>query len=268
MSTFPVRWGMYRRTSHEVRGLKIYHSFLPHNAKLSHLTRGAWIEKNKPVVWINNSIVAPHTRCVDWKIDVKFIAYENASRTSHEVRGLKIEKWGQNDRSCSRTSHEVRGLKNTHTHTHTHIHMSHLTRGAWIETPRRGLLSGENKVAPHTRCVDWKIPAVTGLLAHNRRTSHEVRGLKTHDCVFSELYASRTSHEVRGLKKFLSLYFRYPMLVAPHTRCVDWNISLQRLPNPDAMSHLTQGAWIEIKKRRRAARGDTVAPHTRCVDWN
>ena len=55
------------RTSHEVRGLKLTSCFVLKTSKLSHLTRGAWIE-------INNKISRGSLR---------------ASRTSHEVRGLK-----------------------------------------------------------------------------------------------------------------------------------------------------------------------------------
>ena len=32
------------------------------------------------------------------------------------------------------------------------------------------------------------------------------------------------------------------------------------------MSHLTRGAWIEIKAVKVNNRGHIVAPHTRCVD--
>ena len=58
-----------------------------------------------------------------------------------------------------------------------------------------------------------------------RRTSHEVRGLKSsfRTCVF-ETRTRRTSHEVRGLK------LDSPVIVK----------------NNSVMSHLTRGAWIEI----------------------
>ena len=79
---------------------------------------------------------------------------------------------------------------------------SHLTRGAWIE--------------------------IVGLSRRRsnfyRRTSHEVRGLKSGDLEFDLVNPGcRTSHEVRGLK-----YHEYT-----------------GSSRPDA-SHLTRGAWIEI----------------------
>ena len=56
-----------RRTSHEVRGLKFPVGIIMMYGQLSHLTRGAWIE-----------------------IIVKLrISVLSAGRTSHEVRGLK-----------------------------------------------------------------------------------------------------------------------------------------------------------------------------------
>ena len=67
------------------------------------------------------------------------------------------------------------------------------------------------------------------------RTSHEVRGLKSVE--FSNRansYESRTSHEVRGLK-----YDEIKML------------------EKDRESHLTRGAWIEIRRQR-------LAGYTRC----
>ena len=64
--------------------------------------------------------------------------------------------------------------------------MSHLTRGAWIETGRR------------VRGDDF-----TG-----GRTSHEVRGLKQAREMMRFILARRTSHEVRGLK---------PEKTVPHT---------------------------------------------------
>ena len=58
----------------------------------------------------------------------------------------------------------------------------------------------------------------------SRRTSHEVRGLKSKDKVPTlPVHPSRTSHEVRGLKS---------------------QIDMNMLNN--IKSHLTRGAWIEI----------------------
>ena len=77
---------------------------------------------------------------------------------------------------CCRTSHEVRGLKYTLNEIRDMEEMSHLTRGAWIEIEKQGVLNkvyGSHLtrgawieifedvrqrqgqiVAPHTRCVD------------------------------------------------------------------------------------------------------------------
>ena len=54
----------------------------------------------------------------------------------------------------SRTSHEVRGLKLTCVLSCLSGHPSHLTRGAWIEIGKYNYRSAEDIVAPHTRCVD------------------------------------------------------------------------------------------------------------------
>ena len=77
-----------RRTSHEVRGLKLSVVLPPVPSSVSHLTRGAWIEiallrhslvscsgrtshevrglkYNYPSEEVGLSLVAPHTRCVD-----------------------------------------------------------------------------------------------------------------------------------------------------------------------------------------------------------
>ena len=80
--------------------------------------------------------------------------------------------------------------------------MSHLTRGAWIEI--------------------HLVISLASLTA--RRTSHEVRGLKSTLKSSTSLGIScRTSHEVRGLK-----FFKRGMLPKWYK------------------SHLTRGAWIEI----------------------
>ena len=57
-----------RRTSHEVRGLKLHAGWLSVINILSHLTRGAWIE------------IIPKGEKGE----------KGNSRTSHEVRGLKF----------------------------------------------------------------------------------------------------------------------------------------------------------------------------------
>ena len=56
-------------------------------------------------------------------------------------------------------------------------------------------------------------------------------------------FCCRTSHEVRGLKFFILIFCFYSL----------W-------------SHLTRGAWIEMKNTSVLGRFRTVAPHTRCVD--
>ena len=122
------------------------------------------------------------------------------SRTSHEVRGLKLDlsinmyrklkshltrgAWIEIyirhplNKRLSRTSHEVRGLKYPASRRGVYYLQSHLTRGAWIE-----IVSGCHKLVA-TRC----------------RTSHEVRGLKSTSIFLSNSTFCRTSHEVRGLK--------------------------------------------------------------------
>ena len=123
---------------------------------------------------------------------------------------------------------------------------SHLTRGAWIEIYLRCVIAPMIKVAPHTRCVDWNRYIISHCDGEISRTSHEVRGLKYFKQIINEKTNSRTSHEVRGLKfSTISMESRSlpshltrgawieitrqrkskeEIQVAPHTRCVDWNI--------------------------------------------
>ena len=54
-----------RRTSHEVRGLKLPDEDHRAHAEMSHLTRGAWIETGRSLEGGHCAPVAPHTRCVD-----------------------------------------------------------------------------------------------------------------------------------------------------------------------------------------------------------
>ena len=56
-------------------------------------------------------------------------------------------------------------------------------------------------------------------------------------------FCCRTSHEVRGLKS------------CGVSECAPYDLS-----------HLTRGAWIEIRKEKNYDYSNTVAPHTRCVD--
>ena len=80
-------------------------------SETSHLTRGAWIEM---------------TCLLSTRVQV-------LSRTSHEVRGLKLVPSGRSPAAVQRrTSHEVRGLK--------------------LLLPVQN--TGRKRVAPHTRCVD------------------------------------------------------------------------------------------------------------------
>ena len=192
-------------------------------------------------------MVAPHTRCVDWNL--KSLAWEQmqASRTSHEVRGLKycsgsrggnpckshltrgawIEIKLQKQRNahwCSRTSHEVRGLKWSNIEIVDDNLMSHLTRGAWIEI---GLLMCNClclSVAPHTRCVDWNWTSPCNLQCDPSVAPH-TRCVDWNISTAAAMYGARrrTSHEVRGLKCNWRVDWRYRR----------W-------------SHLTRGAWIEI----------------------
>ena len=145
-----------------------------------------------------------------------------------------------------RTSHEVRGLKYQTMWIIVLIELSHLTRGAWIE-----ILPGINPCS---------FPAC--------RTSHEVRGLKyLHLLVKSAICRS---HLTRGAWIEISELFRgFPnWIVAPHTRCVDWNAKMRTeaiktarrtshevrglkcnvvfFPEVYVRSHLTRGAWIEM----------------------
>ena len=81
--------GFDGRTSHGVRGLKLWHNARTKSGHQSHLSRGAWIEINE--------------------LELKKI--ENAGRTSHGVRGLKFQLADSLHRLGGRTSHGVRGLK-------------------------------------------------------------------------------------------------------------------------------------------------------------
>ena len=140
------------RTSHEVRGLKLYICVKREWAHQSHLTRGAWIEIDQHIDALRDELVAPHTRCVDW----------NDSNV----------RWWH------------------------HCWVSHLTRGAWIEIIGSLDTSNVLGVAPHTRCVDWNINSLEWVFYNSRRTSHEVRGLKSLPSAFTPL--KLMSHLTRG----------------------------------------------------------------------
>ncbi len=99
------------RTSHEVRGLKLSILENMRDGGKSHLTRGAWIEM------VLNTL-------------------PSAKFPSHLTRGAWIEMtitWADITGIGSRTSHEVRGLKLLPVTDCTPGEVSHLTRGAWIE---------------------------------------------------------------------------------------------------------------------------------------
>ena len=146
------------------------------------------------------------------------------SRTSHEVRGLKLQRCYLLTGYGSRTSHEVRGLKSTCQRFLLRRSRSHLTRGAWIEIHHRW----------------W--PCISGQC----RTSHEVRGLKLMRPLQNHLYLCRTSHEVRGLK--FAKARRICSTSASHLTRGAWiEIGiLARRSSCFFLSHLTRGAWIEI----------------------
>ena len=237
---------MTGRTSHEVRGLKYGRVYKKGRAKE----------------------VAPHTRCVDW--NEKEIKEEslNEGRTSHEVRGLKyicfIRYFGP-----------VR---------------SHLTRGAWIEIYQKMNYKKIYSVAPHTRCVDWnssfrRCIHVLFVAPHTRcvdwnsdnfhflrnflsRTSHEVRGLKWQSDRPGAFYDA--SHLTRGawIEIIRSISGLRISFVAPHTRCVDWNMKylLLIMTCSGRTSHEVRG--LKCPSTGNHAETCTVAPHTRCVDWN
>ena len=123
-------------------------------------------------------------------------------------------------------------------------------------------------VAPHTRCVDWNALFNSTLFDMYCRTSHEVRGLKCFN--WHMLIRNTMSHLTRGawIEIAFLAYIGREKMVAPHTRCVDWNYERKKWINISILSHLTRGAWIEIFDLDNQNSSYNVAPHTRCVDWN
>ena len=145
-------------------------------------------------------------------------------------------------------------------------------------------------VAPHTRCVDWN--DVIQCFYRKGFLSHLTRGawIEIHDHHMKRWF--QMSHLTRGawIEIILPTNFFPLMTVAPHTRCVDWNITPfkhlyylvsrtshevrglkfndKKITAHHAMSHLTRGAWIEIYLFCLMQPYIHVAPHTRCVDWN
>ena len=102
--------------------------------RLSHLTRGAWIEITMQTYNqnIENGRTSHEVRGLKLRCLYQLGTY-CLRRTSHEVRGLKFCSAGTTSTaSAGRTSHEVRGLKYEKENPHVHLIF----------------------VAPHTRCVD------------------------------------------------------------------------------------------------------------------
>ena len=118
-----------RRTPHGVRGLKFDLLLDVVPDRMSHPTRGAWIEITCLTDLTNRA----------------------ASRTPHGVRGLKSPR--RRKRSswrCNRTPHGVRGLKSLHLNHERFPRRSHPTRGAWIEINLRAFYtSPECRRTPH-----------------------------------------------------------------------------------------------------------------------
>ena len=237
------------RTSHEVRGLKCCR-----NASL------------QLAYW-----VAPHTRCVDW--NSSYNPPKSANNWSHLTRGawIEIETWIDLEAQYrSRTSHEVRGLKWSFYYLLYMCYKSHLTRGAWIEMCYRQRRTRYSRPSHLTRGawieigITEAIPAVS-FLSHLTRGAWIEIALASYELL---LAVCRTSHEVRGLKYLWRRIRTCGFAVAPHTRCVDWNMKLFMLITIAFSSHLTRGAWIEIAVSPKPPIVLVVAPHTRCVDWN
>ncbi len=75
-------------------------------------------------------------------------------RTSQGVRGLKQYVFGGIAGAARRTSQGVRGLKHHSKGAVGNSRMSHLARGAWIETGKGSISPLRNPVAPRKGCVD------------------------------------------------------------------------------------------------------------------
>ena len=190
--------------SHLTRGawIEMWRNSVTLGTRLSHLTRGAWIEIHFSAQIHVPRLVAPHTRCVDWNICPAFLYVKSDCRTSHEVRGLKCFL-------------EIMIYL---------LHLSHLTRGAWIEIIEKKEAVPAEKVAPHTRCVDWN--NTLSFRSFCLFPSHLTRGAWIEirmAWAFCLKNSGRTSHEVRGLKYWSTVKMPPGINVAPHTRCVDWN---------------------------------------------
>ena len=143
-------------------------------------------------------------------------------RTSQEVRGLKPQARRQPRTGRSRTSQEVRGLKLICCVRSSPPAMSHLARGAWIET------NLSNRFIRKIGC----------------RTSQEVRGLKRNTYLSTlvvrrshlargawietmtpkqDYYYSSESHLARGawIETCPVKASKFCSVVAPRKRCVD-----------------------------------------------
>ncbi len=80
---------VFCRISYEVRGLKSWADGIICTYALSHLIRGAWIEILNCVPERLESLVASHTRCVDWNSVILHSFPILAA--SHLIRGAWIE---------------------------------------------------------------------------------------------------------------------------------------------------------------------------------
>ena len=170
---------------------------------VSHLTRGAWIEIIRAILSRRSIKVAPHTRCVDWNTLSPDFTEVNSNVAPH----TRCVDWN----ICVST-------------VTIQYNRSHLTRGAWIEILLYLLYS--LRISSHLTRGAWieiyrSLAAFLCLLR-----SHLTRGAWIEIPITRRIrYAvdRRTSHEVRGLKFFEKIDGEWMRSVAPHTRCVDWN---------------------------------------------
>ena len=145
-----------RRTPHGVRGLKCRGRGHVGCWRLSHPSRGAWIEI---ALWQLGPYVrrrrTPHG-VRGLKSCLRYVVPPRFCRTPHGVRGLKCGVCGHVRSRYRRTPHGVRGLKYRLRGADGRKRGSHPSRGAWIEIPRNGRITCNGR----------------------GRTPHGVRGLK------------------------------------------------------------------------------------------
>ena len=103
------------------------------------------------------------------------------------------------------------------------VFVSHLTRGAWIEIKIR-LVKSIKPYTSHLTRGAW-IEMIRASKAHFiYGLSHLTRGAWIEISLLRALmheFLRRTSHEVRGLKSETGSEPIDKIIVAPHTRCVD-----------------------------------------------